>query len=453
MKKMRVKKMSNYLQLYKDMANMPPLELAELLAEVLPIGEIRARMDGTVVVVHAYGLRRFQTSTDLKELGIPEDDPRNKVFTTTMQSLVSEAVQNELRNKASRVKKICMDAGAVEVWEGPRKAWWVPVECFDTFTQSVDNYIQEFTNLRDRHLVDQYDTLRREAEDNYINSLKAAYKDLAAGNGYDLSLTNYLDIGLDYFDRRFPSRWDIQNDIRMEMEIVSKSLPPTIRHKVEKLREAEVQAMTAEAAANRALATKETEQMELIQIKKEAEEERLILLKEKRRKQEEILLSQLRPEITQMQEAMERITASTTMLADEIIRSAKRGGVISSAVSKSWNTRLERLRKLSPSNPRLGEAIEALQQLKEDSIGDSRVTWYSIKQAEKRVKDGLAELSTSTVFESFANDIFSLLQNGDREGVLSQIHQARSQHRERLEELENLYEYVVQIMARKEVPV
>lgn len=56
-----------------------------------------------------------------------------------------------------------------------------------------------------------------------------------------------------------------------------------------------------------------------------------------------------------MQEAMERITASTTMLADEIIRSAANGAEISSAVSKSWNTRLERLRKLSPSNPRLGK--------------------------------------------------------------------------------------------------
>jgi len=444
---------NNYYQLYKDMANLPPLELAELLSDVLPIGEIKARMDGTVVVVHAYGLRRFQTSTDLHELGIPEHDPRNKVFTTTMQSLVSEKVQGTLRNHASRVKKICKDQGAIEVWEGPRKAWWVPVECFDTFTRSIENYIQEFTALRDRHLVDEYDTLRREAEQNYTDSLRAAYKELSAGNGYSLSLTNYLDTGLEYFDRRFPSQWDIQNDIRMEMEIISKSLPPAIRHKVEKLREAEVQAMTAEAAANRALASNETKQMELAQIKKEAEEERLNLLKEKRRKQEEILLSQMRPEISQMQEAMERITASTTMLADEIIRSAKTGSEISSAVSKSWNTRLERLRKLSPSNPRLGEAIEALQQLKEDSIGDSRTTRFSIQQTERRVKEGLEELSTSTVFESFANDIFSLLQNGDREGVLSQIHQARSQHREQLDELENLYEYVVQIMSRKEVLV
>jgi len=444
---------NNYYQLYNDLAKLPPPELAQMLSEVLPIGEIKARMDGTVVVVHAYGLRRFQTSTDLRELGIPEDDPRNKVFTTTMQSLVSERIQNILRNHASRVRKLCRDEGAIEVWEGPRKAWWVSVECFDSFTRAVDNCIQEFSTLRDRHLVDQYDTLRAEAEQNYTDSLRAAYKDLAAGNGYNLSLTAYLDDGLDYFDRRFPTLGEIQSDIRMEMEVISKSLPASIRHKVEKLREAEVLALTAEAAAQRALASYETEQMELVQIKKEAEEERLNLLKEKRRKQEEVLLSQMRPEISQMQEAMERITASTTMLADEIIRSAKNGTEISPAISKSWNTRLERLRKLTPSNPRLGEAIEALQQLKEDSTGVVTVNSFNIQQTQKRVKEGLEELSTSTVFESFANDIFSLLQNGDREGVLSQIHQARSQHREQLDELENLYKYVVQIIARKECPV
>jgi len=255
----------------------------------------------------------------------PEDDPRNKVFMTTMQSLVSEKVQNTLRNHVSRVKKICKNQGAIEVWQGPRKAWWVPVECFDTFTRSIENHIQEFTALRDRHLVDEYDNMRREAEENYTDSLKAAYKDLAAGNGHNLSLTTYLDTGLAYFDRRFPTLGEIQTDIRMEMEILSKSLPPTIRHKVEKLREAEVLVLTTEAAAQRALASKENEQMELVQIKREAEEERLNLLKEKRRKLEEILLSQMRPEISQMQEAMERITASTTMLADEIIRAAKNG--------------------------------------------------------------------------------------------------------------------------------
>jgi len=445
--------MNSYIQLYNDLAQLPAPELVQILADVLPINEIKARMDGTVVLVHAYGLRRFQTSTDLSELGIPEDDPRNKVFTATMQNLVSEQVQNALRNHASRMRTICRDEGAIEVWEGPRKAWWVPVECFEPFTRVVDDYIQEFTTLRDRHPVEKYDSLRSEAEQNYTDSLKAAYKDLSAGNGYNLSLTTYLDTGLEYFDLRFPTRGEIQTDIRMEMEIVSKSLPPVIRHKVETLREAEVQALTAEAAAKRALASRQTEQMELIQIKKEAEEERLQLLKEKRRKQELILLSQMRPEISQMQEAMERITASTTMLADEIIRSAKDGAEISSAVSKSWNTRLERLRKLSPSNPRLGEAIEALQQLKEDSTGDSRANRFTIQQAQRRVKEGLEELSSSTVFESFANDIFSLLQNGDKEGVLSQIHKARSQHREQLDELENLYQYVVQIMARKEVPV
>jgi hypothetical protein len=438
-------------QLYQDLAQMPPQELAQLLAEVLPYGEIKARMDGTVALIHAYGLRRFQSTADLLELGIPEDDPRNEVFTATMQSLVSEKIQNELRNHAVRVGTVCRDAGAIEVWEGPRKAWWVPVACFEEFINAVDSHIEEFAALRDRHLVDGYEDLRWEAEDNYTASLRAAWEDLASANHHGSNLQEYLESGLAYFEQRFPTREEIKNDIRMEMEIVSKSLPPLITRRVEKMREAEVEALTAEAALQRAQASREAEQMQLAQIQKQAEKERLALLKEKRRKQEEILLRQMRPEITQMQEALERITASTTRLADEIIRAAKNGAEISPAISKSWNTRLERLRKLAPSNPRLGEAVEALQQLKEDSTGEGRSNGYSIRKTQRRVEEGLEELAATTAFESFTNDVFSLLQHGDREGVLSHIHRARAQHREQLEELEALYEYVVAIMAKKEV--
>ena len=209
--------------------------------------------------------------------------------------------------------------------------------------------------------------------------------------------------------------------------------------------------MSAKTVAFRVLASKESEQMKLVEIQKQAEVERLETLKDERRKQEELMLTQMRPEINQMQEAMQRISASTTQLADEIIRAAKGSVEISSAVSKSWNTRLERLRKLAPSNPKLGEAIEALQQLKEDSTGEQKTNGYHIRQAQRRVEEGLEELAETTAFESFANDIFTLLQRGDRKRVLSKIHRARSQHKDQLDELENLYQYVVEIMARQGV--
>jgi len=437
-----------YQKIYNELAQLPREELARILAEILPYGEIKARMDGTVVLIHAYGLYRFQSTTDLVELGIPEEDPRSKVFASTLQNLVSENTQKLLRNHASKIRSICRNEGAVEVWEGARKAWWVPVECFDSFARAVEAHIQEFARLRDKYLVDQYDSLVDAANQNYTDSLEAAYEELTNGSGGAQTREEYVSAGLGYFDQRFPTREEIRTDIRMEMAVVSKSLPPKISHKVEALREAEVQALTVEAAARRVRTQKDTEQLEIVQIKKEAELERLQLLKEKRRKQEEILLAQMRPEITQMQEAMERISASTTQLADEIIRAAKGSVEISSAVSRSWNTRLDRLAKLAPSNPKLGEAVEALQQLKEDAKGENKTNGFSIQQAEKRVKEGLEELTTNTVFERFANDIFTLLQEGDREGVLTQIHQARAQHSENLEELENLYQYVIEIMAR-----
>ena len=443
--------MTNHRQLYQELAQLPPKEISQLLSEVLPYGEIKSRMDGSVVLIHAYGLRRFQSTTDLLELGIPEDDPRCKVFTATMQNLVSEKIQNALRNQAAKIRTLCKDQGSIEVWEGPRKAWWVPVECFEAFNRAVTAHIDDFAELRDRFLVDSHEDLRWKARQNYRESLRAAWEDLSASGQGGPDLQDYMDSGLRFFDERFPTREEIQRDIRMEMEIITKSLPPVIAHKVEKMRDAEVSAMTAKAAAFRVLANKESEQMKLVEIQKQAEVERLETLKDKRRKQEELMLVQMRPEINQMQEAMERISASTTQLADEIIRAAKGNVEISSAVSKSWNTRLERLRKLAPSNPKLGEAIEALQQLKEDSIGEQKTNGYHIRQAQRRVEEGLSELAETTSFESFANDIFTLLQRGDQKRVLSKIHRARSQHKDQLDELENLYQYVVEIMARQGV--
>jgi hypothetical protein len=51
--------MNTYNQLYNDLAKLPTMKLCQLLSEVLLIEEIKARMDGTVAVVRAYGLLRF----------------------------------------------------------------------------------------------------------------------------------------------------------------------------------------------------------------------------------------------------------------------------------------------------------------------------------------------------------------------------------------------------------
>lgn len=229
--------MNNHRQLYKELAQLPPQEISQLLAEVLPYGEIKARMDGSVILIHAYGLRRFQSTTDLMELGIPEDDPRSKVFTATMQNLVSEKIQNALRNHVARVRAVCKNLGAIEVWEGPRKAWWVPVECFEAFNLAVAAHIDQFAELRDRFLVDSHEDLRRQAKQDYRESLQAAWEDLAATGQNGLGLQDYMDSGQQFFDERFPTCEEIQRDIRMEMEIITKSLPPVIAHKVEKMRD------------------------------------------------------------------------------------------------------------------------------------------------------------------------------------------------------------------------
>ena len=45
--------MNNQRQLYEELAQLPPREISQLLAEVLPDREIRGRMDGSVIMIHA----------------------------------------------------------------------------------------------------------------------------------------------------------------------------------------------------------------------------------------------------------------------------------------------------------------------------------------------------------------------------------------------------------------
>lgn len=51
--------MNNHRRLYKELAQLPPREISKLLAEVLPYGKIKARMDGSAILILAWGVQPF----------------------------------------------------------------------------------------------------------------------------------------------------------------------------------------------------------------------------------------------------------------------------------------------------------------------------------------------------------------------------------------------------------
>ncbi len=63
--------MNNYYVLHGDLAKLPPLELSQLLAEVLPIGEIKAGMD-----VDNNQIGRFSMAENRTFKNLEEESPR-----------------------------------------------------------------------------------------------------------------------------------------------------------------------------------------------------------------------------------------------------------------------------------------------------------------------------------------------------------------------------------------
>ena len=116
---------------------MPQDERIRLLQQLLPPQELFARMDGTRFIIRKHGLHIFDTSTLLTQAGIPEDDPRNQVFRELRGELLERHIPDTLRSIAGRIDTVCCQSGAIQVWEGGRKAWWVPIAATSKYEGSV----------------------------------------------------------------------------------------------------------------------------------------------------------------------------------------------------------------------------------------------------------------------------------------------------------------------------
>ncbi len=440
-----------YETLYQRLAQLPPQELAQLLAEVFPPGEIEARMDGTVFIIHAYGLRRFQSTADLSAVGIPVGDPRRKVYDRTMRNLIPLKIQNLLNSHArSKIETVCRNQGAIRVNDYGRGqyAWWVEVSKTNDFLNAIERHIAAFHDLRDQHLIDKYDELHESARRRYEDALIEAWRKQYENEGETPTKDEYIAAGMSFFDQRFPTIAEIKREIRMEVEPVQKTLPGVIRHEVEAIRQAEIEALEAEKRAHQSMREREDAQLHMLALERQEQFERLKMLEDERQKRDRLLLEAVRPEINQMQEAMERVMASTTLLADEIIRAAQNDEDITAATAKSWNTRLARLQQLAPTNPRIGDAVHALRQLKDET--KEGVSRQALESARRRVAESLNDLAVKTGRERTAEAIFTLLQDGRSSEALNQLQILRKSHRSNLEELDDLYEYMLKLGSVKE---
>lgn len=155
--------MNVFDRVYEQLDALPKEERIQLLRQILPPQELFSRTDGTKFIIRKHGLRIFETSTLLTQAGIPEDDPRSEVFRELRGGLVDRKIPDALRAIAARSETVCRRNGAIQLWDGGRKAWWIPLAATSQFEEAINDLIQEFERMRDNLLLDDYESVRAEA--------------------------------------------------------------------------------------------------------------------------------------------------------------------------------------------------------------------------------------------------------------------------------------------------
>ena len=434
--------MDVYRQVYEQLDALPKEERIALLAEILPPQELFARTDGMRCVIRAFGLRAFDISALLVEAGIPSDDPRAAVFRELRGGLIDRKIPNSLRAIASREATVCRRAGAVQVWENGRRAWWVPLAATAAFEKAVGKLIQTFADTRDLLLLEPYPSIRRQARARWIEAADAAYLNLARLSSVNgLGRDEFLSRLVGAFDRRFPTEADICEKIRMELVPVERPLPERVSRILQDVRDAERERQEAEAEAAR-------EQKRLLALERTLREEELHKLEHERQVRERILRQAIDPQVKQAQEIVAQIQSALLRVAREITTALSTGEAISPATRRSWNQRLEALSALSPGSLPLETALEDLRRLaKHPAASNSADT----EGASQSVGKALRDLERRASIEMRADLIWQLMQEGKAEAALRRVASLRDRLSHHLSEVDALWEMVVEVGSRNQV--
>lgn len=434
--------MDIYQQVYERLDALPKEQRLALLMEILPPQELFARTDGMRCLVRAFGLSIFETSALLTEAGIPEDDPRCEVFRELRGGLVDRNIPNALRAIAARETTVCKRLGAIQIWEGSRRGWWVPLAASSKFEEAVLKLIREFADARDRLLLQDYAAIRRQAGERWRQASEAAYENmLRLGKANGLSRNEFRQRSMGTFEARFPSEDDVTRRIRMELMPLERPLPPKIEMILEDVRTAERQKQEAEAEKTR-------EQKRLLELERHFREEQLRQLEEERRTRERILRQAIDPQVKQAQEIVAQVQASLLKVAKEITDALASGATVSPASRRSWGQRLEALAALAPGNISLERALEDLRDLSKLGAGDGA---NDLSEASRSVQTALRDLERRASIEMRADVIWQLMREGQAEEVLRRLAGLRERVTDNLGEVEALWEMVVEVGARNQV--
>lgn len=435
--------MNIFQEVYARLDALSQDERIRLLQQLLPPQELFARMDGTRFIIRKHGLHLFDTSTLLTQAGIPEDDPRNQVFRELRGGLLERRVPDALRAVAARIDAACSRSGALQVWEGGRKAWWVPVAGTSRFESSVRQGIREFEDARERLLLDDYDTVRAEAEQRWSDSCLAAWDNLQR-LGKPIDRDAFLATSMSTFGGVFPTRREIREKVHIELLPVQRPLPHEVEELLADLREAERHKLEAEAAAAQ-------EQGRLVSLEVQLKEEQAAALRRERHVREQLLREAIDPEIERARQIVLQAQSSLMRVAGEIFSALEAGTAVSPATMRSWNHRLQTLSILAAGNVPLEVALDKLKELKGNAGDRAPILPEALRQASRHIEQAFLGLERRSAQELHADQIWQLMRAGQGDEALQRIAELRSQANNSLSEVDALWKLVSGIAARNEL--
>ena len=436
--------MDVYSRVYEQLDMLPQEERIQLLREILPPQELFARTDGTRFIIRSHGLRIFETSAMLSQAGIPDDDPRADVFRELRGGLVDRAIPDKLRSISAKSETVCKNFGAIQVWEGGRKAWWVPLVVTSEFEAGVNKLIRKFEDERDHLLLNNYYQVRSEAEERWIESAKAAWENIISLGGTTIPKDDFLRRSIVTFNDVFPSQEDIVKKIKLRLIPVQKPLPQKIEAILEDVRQAERERLQSEVEANR-------EQMRLVEIERQLKETEISKMEDERQLRARLLKESLHPEIENAKEIIVQAQASLMRVAGEIFRAIDSNAEISPATTRSWNRRLKLLSVFAVGNVPLEQALEKLQQLKNETNRVNKLSQDHVDHVSMDVERAFQELERRASLEIHADKIWQLLRSGKGTEALHRIASLRDEVSHNLNEVEALWNMVVNISAENEI--
>jgi hypothetical protein len=435
----------NYDELYKKLAELPPEEGAGLIRELIPPAALAMRMGGTAFAVHKYGLRLFETKGGLKDIGIPADDPRSKLYQSLSGKKIASDLPNKIRAIAAREETVGRQSGGIQIWGDGRYLWYVPAGATSKFLGAMQGLANEISDVVNKELIANYDQLRVASRQAFLEASSQAWDDMNKLKRTTERKAEYVNRSMQLFETSFPSLESIRSRIGFQVEPAQAPLPTVVETTFEEIKAAEIAERQATAEAMRAQSEAATMQQQLFSTELMIEEEKLEAERSERKVRDQLLRKAIAPELDAAQQMVAQFQTSLISVAAQIASAIKEGKPISVQTKRSWSDKLARLKELQAFG--LPEVDEALRQLNA-MVGAPKVaTKDSVRVAETTIKTALTAFEHDAAAEIGADSLWKMITEGKGDDALKKIINLEDRFQGRLDELSSIREFVTDRLA------